>query len=190
MAYIKIIEPNEAEGALKNIYLELEKSRGKLANIHKIQSLNPESITRHMDLYMTVMFGKSPLTRAQREMMAVVVSKANRCEYCQQHHLEALKHFWEDDEKIRDFQKDYKSVGLSSVDFLLCQYAELLTRNPDTKVSEEHICKMKDSGLDDRSILDAALVIAYFNFVNRLVLGLGVEAEQEGTGGYIYDHQS
>jgi alkylhydroperoxidase family enzyme len=49
---------------------------------------------------------------------------------------------------------------------------------------------MKDSGLDDRSILDAALVIAYFNFVNRLVLGLGVETEQEGTGGYIYDHQS
>lgn len=188
MAYIKIIEPEEAGGTLKKIYMELEKSRGKLANIHKIQSLNPDSITRHMDLYMTVMFGKSPLTRAQREMMAVVVSQANRCEYCQQHHLEALKHFWKDDEKIRAFQKNYKSAGLSLVDLLLCQYSELLTQNPDTTISEEHIFKMKNSGLDDRSILDAALVIAYFNFVNRLVLGLGVELEQEGTGGYIYNH--
>ncbi len=189
MAYIRIIELEEAEGKLKEIYQHLADTRGKLADIHKIQSLNPESIVRHMDLYMTVMFGKSPLTRAQREMIAVVVSVVNGCEYCQLHHLEALKHFWKDDEKTKALQKDYRSAGLSPADFLLFQYAETLTRKPDSKISEDYIAKMKNANFDDRSILDAALVIAYFNFVNRLVLGLGVEPEKEGTGGYIYDNQ-
>ncbi|MCD6234892.1 MAG: peroxidase [Candidatus Neomarinimicrobiota bacterium] len=189
MAYIKIIEPDDAEGTLKEIYQQLEKTRGKLANIHKIQSLNPESITRHMDLYMTVMFGKSPLTRSQREMIAVVVSKANRCKYCQQHHLEALKHFWKEEKKLRTFHKNYRNAGLSSVELLLCQYAEKLTLTPDSTEVENCIVEMKHAGFDDRSILDAALVIAYFNFVNRIVLGLGVEPEKEGVDGYIYDSE-
>lgn len=89
MAFIDIIEPEEADGKLKEIYKELEQKRGKLAQIHKIQSLNPETITTHMDLYMSIMFSKLPLSRAQREMMAVVVSAANECEYCQLHHGEA-----------------------------------------------------------------------------------------------------
>ncbi|WP_445663949.1 hypothetical protein [Fodinibius sp. AD559] len=50
MAFIDIIEPEEADGKLKEIYKELEQKRGKLAQIHKIQSLNPETITTHMDL--------------------------------------------------------------------------------------------------------------------------------------------
>ena len=83
MAYIKVIEPHEAKGELNEIYNDLIKSRGKIANVHTIQSLNPKSIVNHMDLYMTLMYGKSPLKRVLREMLGVVVSKANNCEYCQ-----------------------------------------------------------------------------------------------------------
>ena len=90
MPHIEIIQPEQATGELKEIYRNLEESRGKVAEVHKIQSLNPESIVNHMDLYMTVMFGRSPLKRVQREMIAVVVSKANGCLYCQVHHSEAV----------------------------------------------------------------------------------------------------
>ena len=68
MAKIKVIQPEEAEGELKNIYQDIISSRGKIAEVHKIQSLNPQSIVNHMDLYQTVMFGQSPLKRVQREM--------------------------------------------------------------------------------------------------------------------------
>ena len=81
MSRIKVIEPKEATGRLKEIYYDLIKKRGKLADVHKIQSLWPESIVAHMDLYMEIMFSKSELTRAEREMMAVVVSAVNGCEY-------------------------------------------------------------------------------------------------------------
>ena len=69
MGRIKVIQEQEAEGQLKEIYQELIKSRGKLAEVHKIQSLNPASIASHMQLYMDIMFAKSPLSRAQREIL-------------------------------------------------------------------------------------------------------------------------
>ncbi len=71
MSRIKVIQPEEATGRLREIYDNIIQKRGKLADVHKIQSLSPESIVRHMDLYMEIMFTKSELSRAESEMMAV-----------------------------------------------------------------------------------------------------------------------
>lgn len=78
MSRIQLIPPEEATGRLKEIYDEIVEKRGKLADVHTIQSLRPESIVAHMDLYLEIMFSKSELTRAEREMVVVVVSVANR----------------------------------------------------------------------------------------------------------------
>ncbi len=185
MAYIEVIQEERAEGRLKEIYDELISKRGKIAEVHKIQSLNPETIVNHMDLYMTIMFGQSPLKRVQREMIAVIVSKANSCEYCQVHHAEAVNHYWKDDEKIKQLRTDYTSLDLASIDKLLCDYAWELTKNPGNETELSYIKPLKEEGLTDRAILDATLVIAYFNFVNRIVLSLGVRLE-ENVGGYNY----
>ena len=186
MPFIDVIEPNEATGILKEIYSDLQKSRGKLAMVHKIQSLNPESITAHMDLYMTVMFGKSPLKRSRREMMAVVVSAANNCDYCQLHHAEALNHYWKNSERVDKLREDYSSIDLPDIDLQLCKLAEKLTISPNTIDGQEDIQPLKKLGLSDRAILDATLIISYFNFVNRMVLGLGVETNAEEVKGYKY----
>ncbi len=189
MAYIEVIQHEEAEGRLKEIYDGLVKKRGKLAEVHKIQSLNPESIMNHMDLYMTVMFGKSPLKRYQREMMAVIVSVSNNCEYCQVHHGHALNYFWKDTGKVALLRDDFLKVDLNEVDMRLCWLAKELTVNPGANNHQSaHLEPLKKLGLDDRAILDATLVIAYFNFVNRIVLGLGIELEEDGQDdGYKFD---
>lgn len=185
MPFIDVIDPENATGSLKKIYENLKESRGKIAEVHKIQSLNPESIVAHMDLYMTVMFGKSPLKRAQREMIAIVVSAANNCEYCQLHHAEALNNYWKNDEQVTLLRSDFEQADLSEIDTLLCKLARQLTLNPAT-VDESVIENLKNSGLNDRAVLDATLVISYFNFVNRMVLGLGVAADDTEIGGYKY----
>jgi uncharacterized peroxidase-related enzyme len=186
MSLINVIQPEEAKGELKQVYDDLLKSRGAIAEVHKIQSLNPRSIVNHMDLYMTLMYGKSPIKRVVREMMAVVVSKANNCEYCQVHHVEAMNHYWKDDEKTESFRKDYKSVELTEMNSLLCEFAHEHTVNPSSD-KEELIFKLKDLGIDDKAILDATMIIAYFNFVNRIVLGLKVGLESNTGKGYIFD---
>jgi uncharacterized peroxidase-related enzyme len=186
MALINIIQPKDAEGELKEIYDNLTQSRGKIAEVHKIQSLNPKSIVNHMDLYMTLMYGKSPLKRVIREMIGVVVSRANQCNYCQIHHAEAVNHYWKDDEKTAKFTADYRSVVLNELELKLCEYAFEHTVNPssDKQPIIEHL---KQLGLSDRAILDATMIIGYFNFVNRIVAGLKVELEDEGAKGYKFD---
>ncbi len=71
MARINVIEPGNATGRLREIYDDIIEKRGKLADVHKIQSLRPESIVKHMDLYMEIMFTKSELSRAEREMFQI-----------------------------------------------------------------------------------------------------------------------
>lgn len=185
MAFIDVIQHEQSEGQLKEIYDGLVESRGKLAEVHKIQSLNPESITNHMDLYMTIMFKKSPLKRVTREMIAVVVSAANNCAYCQKHHADAVNHYWKDSEKVEQLKKDYTQLDLSDVERKLCDYAHHLTTNAGPLKESDFIQPLRDLGLGDRAILDANMVISYFNFVNRMVLGLGVQ-EEDTTGGYKY----
>lgn len=185
MPYINTIQYEEATGRLKEIYDDLLAKRGKLAEVHKIQSLNPESIMAHMNLYMAVMFGQSPLSREQREMIAVIVSVANDCKYCQLHHSEALNKYWRDEERVKILRRNFNKVNLRPADELFCELAWQLTRVPGI-TTEIILNKLKNLGVDDRSILDATLVIAYFNFVNRIVLGLGVESELKETKGYNY----
>lgn len=186
MAFIDVIEHEDAEGRLREIYDDLIQKRGQLAEVHKIQSLNPESIVNHMDLYMTIMYGKSPLKRAQREMMAVVVSKANNCEYCQTHHAAAVNAYWKDDIKSEQLKKDYTQIELSDIDRALCDLSWHMTKTPGNEVQETFLQPLRDLGLDDRALLDAMMVISYFNFVNRMVLGLGVHLEADMGVGYKY----
>ncbi len=185
MAYIEVIDYENAEGELKKIYDNLIESRGKLADVHKIQSLNPKTITSHMNLYMDIQFGQSPLKRYQREMIGVMVSHANGCAYCVMHHKEALLHYWKDEDKVHAMLGQSGDAQLSDSDNALCAYAQEVTINP-SQSSPEKIEVLRKVGLDDRSILDATLVISYFNFVNRMVLALGLDINQDEITGYKY----
>lgn len=81
MAWIRVIEPGEAQGELAQQYARMRERDGSVDNILTVHSLNPASLRAHYDLYKVCMYGPSDLSRAQREMVAVVVSAANRCHY-------------------------------------------------------------------------------------------------------------
>lgn len=186
MARINVIKYENAEGQLKEIYDDLISKRGKLANVLTIQSLRPESIIKHVDLYMEIMFTKSELSRAEREMIAVVVSVANKCNYCQIHHGEALNHYWKDDSRITLLRKDFNTANLNKRQLSLCQYAKSLTLEPGNSEDNDQTKLLAKAGLSDHAILDATLVVSYFNFVNRMVLGLDVKVEADSGTGYKY----
>ena len=81
MAWIKIVEPEEASGALKQEYDAAVGRAGRVFNILKVQSLNPSALQASMQMYRATMFGPSGLSRSEREMLATVVSWANHCFY-------------------------------------------------------------------------------------------------------------
>jgi len=82
MAWIKEIHENEATGKLKSLYDRISgRTKNSVANILKVHSIHPDALEAHLNLYETIMFGESGLSRAQREMIAVVVSSTNSCDY-------------------------------------------------------------------------------------------------------------
>ena len=80
MAWIRWIDETEADAALRALYRRCGGPDG-IDHILKIHSLNPPSLAAHYDLYRHLMRGPSGLSLAEREMIAVVVSGANRCFY-------------------------------------------------------------------------------------------------------------
>ncbi|MDQ4018286.1 MAG: carboxymuconolactone decarboxylase family protein [Actinomycetota bacterium] len=81
MAHIRLIDVDEATGELREEYDAAIRRAGKVFNIVKAMSLRPRALRAAMDLYKDVMFGPSELSRAERELLAVVVSCANDCHY-------------------------------------------------------------------------------------------------------------
>lgn len=81
MPHIHVTPLEEATGLTKREYEAAVRRAGRVWNIVSIQSQTPEVMRDSLRLYRTIMFGDSPLTRAQREMIAVVTSSANDCFY-------------------------------------------------------------------------------------------------------------
>ena len=81
MPYINIVSLERATGLLKKQYEAALARAGRIWGIVSIMSPNPRAMKVSMDFYKTLMYGPSPLSRGQREMLAVVVSAANHCVY-------------------------------------------------------------------------------------------------------------
>ncbi len=81
MPWIRQIPINEATGLLKREFDKAIRRAGRIWNVVHIMSLNPRALKSSIEFYGAVMFGSSPLTRAQRELLATVVSAELDCHY-------------------------------------------------------------------------------------------------------------
>ena len=185
MAWIEIIHEDDADGALKTIYDGITQQRGKMSNIMRVHSLHPAAMQAHMDLYLKIMFSRSALRRADRELIATVVSARNGCPYCVNHHAEALNFYWKDAARVEQAKQDYRALDLPEKTRAMLDYAARLTEAPSS-VTEADVEAMRGAGLSDAAILDINLITSYFNFVNRIAEGLGVAYDPDEMSGYKY----
>ncbi len=82
MAWIRTIEPEAATGALRAIYDSAVRRAGRVFHILRLQSLQPDALLAMIALYQaTTTATRSPLPRWFRELIAVRVSRHNRCFY-------------------------------------------------------------------------------------------------------------
>lgn len=78
---------------------------------------------------------------------------------------------------------DYRKARLDPQDRALCDYAIKLTLAPG-RVGQDDVRVLQDQGLSDEQITIAAQVISYFNYINRIADGLGVDDEPWMTLGH------
>lgn len=115
----------------------------------------------------------------------MVTSAENGCDYCVRHHSAALEALWRDPDRAARVRNAPLEAELDTRERALVRYAPALTREPEC-VSEADVEELRDAGLPDREVLQANLVVSYFNFVNRVAEGPGVEATPEEVKGYRY----
>jgi uncharacterized peroxidase-related enzyme len=176
MPWIATIQPGDADEELRAAYDSIVSARGGIADVHRVQSLNPRALLAHLELYKAVIFQRSTLARQARERIAVIVSAVNQCAYCIAHHGEALRRLGEDPLLVAVLGQGAIPANLSPAARALLGWAQRAASAPAT-CTEDDVSGLRAHGFDDRAILDAALTVAYFSFVNRLVLTLGVELE-------------
>lgn len=148
----------------------------------KAHRLNPGALKTHGDLYLQLLFGRSGLSRAEREAIAVVTSWQNQCDYCIEHHFEALAKLEKDAGRLGAIRSgDFAALDPGTA--AMPDHAATLTANPG-QAGEADIERLRAAGFSDEDILDITLVTAYFNFVNRIALGRGVTFNEDQVRGY------
>jgi uncharacterized peroxidase-related enzyme len=186
MSWIKVIPFDEASGKLKQIYNKIKGPNNQIDNVLSIHSLRPHTLVGHMSLYKnTLHHSNNTFPNWFLELLGTYTSFINGCSYCYEHHFEGMKRFLNDDKKAmelkRHIEADTLGTYLSEKEFALVDYAKKLTLHTD-KIEKSDIEKLQYFGYSDGEILEVNQVVAYFNYANRTVLGLGVNTNNEVLG--------
>lgn len=174
LAWIRTIDENDASGRLRTVYSAVKARRGKIVNLMRAVSLNPQGLKAYSDLYVCLMIGQSSLSREDRELVATAVSVTNKNDYGKVHHGEALNYYWKNVDRIKQFMDDVDSIYLPDKKRAMINYAVKLTKTPSA-ITEDDIKKLINVGFSDEDILNINLITSYFNFENRIAEGLGVK---------------
>ncbi len=121
--------------------------------------------------------GESPLSPAQREMIAAFVSGLNGCEFCFGGHQIIAETFGVDPGLLEHCVRDRATAAIEDDFRVLLGYIEKLTRTP-AKLTDADAAAVLDAGWSERALHDAVAVCALFNFMNRLVEGMGVVSNE------------
>ena len=181
MSWIEEINYADADDQLKKIYDQQKNSDGSIDHVLSVHSLRPHTMMGHLSLYKNVLHHSSnTLPKWFLESLGVYVSFLNQCFYCVEHHSRGMKKLLNDENKSQQILNAIKSDSLekyfSKKELSGFRYAKKLTA-AISEIIEKDILSMKNVGFTDGEILEINQVVSYFNYANRVVLGLGVELE-------------
>ena len=186
MSWIRTIPYEDADGSLLRTYNKIKGPNNNIDNVLLIHSLRPNSLTGHMALYKNVLHNSNnTLPKWYLESIGVFVSFLNNCHYCVNHHFTGLKRLLNDEEKSTGF---YKAITDDTLEeffdkklFLGMVYAKKLSMDLH-QINKSDVDGLRKIGYSDGEILEINQVTSYFNYVNRTVLGLGVNTEGDIIG--------
>jgi uncharacterized peroxidase-related enzyme len=186
VSWIRLVAPSDAEGRLAELYRQVAGPGGEVDAILQAHSLRPHTLSGHLALYKAVLHHRAnTLGRATLELLGVFVSHWNGCEYCREHHFVGMRKEFRDEAQVaairQSLQRGSWEQDFEARERELLRYAHKLTHRP-AEMTEADLAPMREAGLTDGEILEANQVIAYFQYANRTVTGLGVTHEGETLG--------
>ena len=187
MSWIASVPYYESTGKLRKLYDRVKGPQNNVDNIMMLHSLRPHSMEGHMAIYKYVLHHSSnTVPKWFLEVLGVLVSVLNDCNYCVDHHFAGLKRLLADDEKADAIKTaiqsgKFKDAPLSDAQKEAMLYAKTLTIAP-ASLGEADVIALRQCGLKDGEILEINQVCSYFSYANRTVLGLGCTIEGDIIG--------
>jgi uncharacterized peroxidase-related enzyme len=176
MAHIRTTSAEQAAGDLKKVYGEAQKRAGRVSNAVMAQGLCPPVLRASWEMQEAIMWGDGPLSPADREMIALVVSSANHCEYGMHAHAHALSQRVSDEHLVGALSRDYRLARLDERARAILDFAVLVSKDVHL-VSRASVQELRAHGLTDEEVLMVVQVTSFINYENRLVDALGVALE-------------
>jgi len=143
-----------------------------IPGIRSLVLFRPETGKSLYELAQVLLRGPSPLTEAERELIAAYVSHRNECTFCRNSHAAAARCLYADNKNIVDeVLHDMQTAGVSDKMKALLHIAgkvQILGK----EVKPEDIAAARAVGANDKEIHDTVLIAASFSMFNRYVDGL------------------
>lgn len=188
-AWISMISDEDADDNLLDALSLARTPHGTVDNVMRVHSHRPNTMRGHVTLYRAALHDDAnSIPEWLQETLSSYVSILNHCDYSLANHWANARHLIDDDTRADSIEKalhdDAPERVFEGAELELMRYAKKLTVAPGT-MTEADVAAMRANGLDDGEILEANQIIGYFNYVNRLLNGLGVTTAGDTVGYYV-----
>jgi uncharacterized peroxidase-related enzyme len=172
ITWLRVPDEEELPPEILELWRPSLEKLGFVPNVLRLYALRPGRLLAWNAHYEEAMRGDSTLTRAEREMIAVVVSVVNDCAYCIAAHSAALRKLTKDPALADQVAAGYAEAAIPARVRQALDFAVKLTRTP-AAMGEADVDALRQAGWSDEDVMDIAEVTALFNFSNRMASGLG-----------------
>lgn len=166
---------------IQDVFQKCQEKLGLVPNVLSAYSLRPNKLRNFMATYNELMLAPSGLSKLEREMVAVVVSSANRCYYCLVAHGQAVRNLSGDPELGEMLVMNYRVARLDTRQRTMLDFAWKLTTTPHL-VEKGDRDLLRAAGFSSEDIFDLADTVAFFNLSNRMAIATDMMPNAEYHG--------
>ena len=178
ISFLPVPDRDDVPEGVSRLWDKSQEAFGFVPNVFRAQAVNGEQFQAWWNYFNLLVNKEGHLSNADRELLAVVVSSVNRCDYCAVSHGAALRTFTSDAVTADLVAVNWRQAGLGVREEAMAAYAERLTLHP-ADVVESDLQPLRDVGLDDHEIVELVQVVGMFNLTNRVSTALGLVPNPE-----------
>jgi len=174
MSFIKLPAAEELAPELQPTYQQIEGEFGFLPRYFRAIGRDPSTVVEQIALYNKIVSGT--LSKALKEEVGLVVSGINSSSYCVAAHMELLRRLGVEKKLGRKLATNYLAAPVGDKEKALYRFADKLTRAPQD-LNEADAQELYAAGWDENALYETVLAVSYFNYINRISIGLGLIAD-------------
>jgi uncharacterized peroxidase-related enzyme len=178
---LRVPTEDELPADIQELFAKNRAKPGFVPNVFQAYSLRPNQLRGFMALYESLMSDESGLSKAEREMIAVVVSAINHCHYCLVSHGAVLRVRSGDAVLADTIAANYRVADLSARQRAMLDFAAKVTVASAT-CADEDIAALREHGFSDDDVMDIIQIAAFFNYSNRVASAAALAPNREFYG--------